>query len=158
MPKILIPEDILMKIFEGLIKNSVENTPDKGEIKVLIKKKRSGVLLTIKDTGIGITEENMNLIFENYFTAYETSAYSSGKAYDFGAGGNGFDLLRMKIFSEQFNFKIKINSTRCPYLIENNYICPGDIDKCEMCSSLNDCKTSGGTEVSVYFLNPHHTR
>ncbi|MEA2059537.1 MAG: GAF domain-containing sensor histidine kinase [Thermodesulfobacteriota bacterium] len=151
VPAIRIPREVLMKIFEGLIRNSVENTPDRGEIHVIIRKEKDRILLIVRDTGTGITKENLKFIFENYFTAYETSSYASGRPYAFGAGGKGFDLLRMKIFSEQFNFKITINSTRCPYIVENDFSCPGNIIKCEKCSTLKDCTTTGGTEVCVSF-------
>ena len=150
VPRILIPEDVLMKIFEGLIKNAVENTPEKGEIKVSVKKEKNGCLLIVEDFGVGIKEENMKLLFENYFTAYDTDSYSTRRPYDFGAGGRGFDLLRMKLFSEQYNFHMDISSTRCHHINEN-FPCPGDIDKCDKCRSINDCAKSGGTVVSVFF-------
>lgn len=150
VPWVLIPGDVLMKILEGLIRNAVENTPEKGEINVSVVKKKNGCLLNIEDFGVGITEENMALLFENYFTAYDMNDYSSRRPYDFGAGGRGFDLLRMKLFSEQYNFQIKISSTRCCY-INDRFSCPGNIEKCDKCSSLSDCKQSGGTIVSVFF-------
>ncbi len=147
VPLVCIPSDVLMKIFEGLIKNAVENTPEKGNIKISVKEKNSGCLLIVEDFGVGITKENMNLLFENYFTAYDTNTYSSRRPYDFGAGGRGFDLLRMKLFSEQYNFRINISSTRCNYINEN-FPCPGDIDKCP---HKEECSRSGGTIVSVFF-------
>ncbi len=150
VPWIFIPEDVLMKILEGLIRNAVENTPEKGEINVSVIKKKGGCLLNIEDFGVGITDENMALLFENYFMTYNTNDYSSRRPYDFGAGGRGFDLLRMKLFSEQYNFHIKISSVRCRH-INDNFSCPGSIDKCNKCSSITQCKQSGGTLVSVFF-------
>ncbi len=150
VPPVLIPEDVLMKIVEGLIKNAVENTPEKGEIKVSVKEEKNGCLLIVEDFGVGITEENIKLLFENYFTAYDTDSYSSRRPYDFGAGGRGFDLLRMKLFSEQYNFHMDISSTRCHHINED-FPCPGDIDKCDKCSSITECAESGGTVVSVFF-------
>ncbi|MBN2420413.1 MAG: PAS domain S-box protein, partial [Deltaproteobacteria bacterium] len=37
-----IPEDVLMKVTTGLIKNAIENTPDKGRIEISIRPKSSG--------------------------------------------------------------------------------------------------------------------
>ncbi|MFH1153186.1 MAG: GAF domain-containing sensor histidine kinase [Pseudomonadota bacterium] len=154
VPLIMIPEDVLMKILEGLVRNAVENTPDRGEVEVYVKTEKSGVLLEVEDHGVGITPENLNLLFENYFTVYDTSGYSSRNPYDFGAGGKGFDLLRMKLFSEQYHFQIRIHSRRCRFIIEGEYTCPGNIDKCSRCSSVNTCRESGGTVVSVFFPAP----
>jgi signal transduction histidine kinase len=146
-----IPPDVLGKIVEGLVRNAVENTPDGGQIRVSVKHGKNGPVMKVKDTGIGISEENQRLIFENYFTAYETMQYSSRNPYDFGAGGKGFDLLRMKIFSERYDFKLKMKSERCRFLPDDSEACAGYIEKCVHSGKLQDCLESGGTTVTVQF-------
>jgi len=146
-----IPPDVLGKIVEGLVRNAVENTPDGGQIRVSVKQGQNGPEMTVKDTGIGISEENQRLIFENYFTAYETMQYSSRNPYDFGAGGKGFDLLRMKIFSERYDFKLKMKSERCRLLPDDSEACAGYIEKCVHSGKAQDCLESGGTTVTVQF-------
>ena len=105
----------------------------------------------VADTGVGITPENQTLLFENYFTAYETMQYSSGRPYDFNAGGKGFDLLRMKIFSERYHFSIRITSDRCCHIPTEDHLCPGDIARCVHCRQESDCASFGGTTVQVVF-------
>jgi signal transduction histidine kinase len=148
---IWIPPDVLGKIVEGLVRNAVENTPDGGQVLVSVKNGKNGPELGVKDTGIGISEENQRLIFENYFTAYETMQYSSRNPYDFGAGGKGFDLLRMRIFSERYDFKLKMKSQRCRLLADDSEACAGYIEKCVYSGKLKDCLESGGTTVTVQF-------
>ena len=108
-------------------------------------------MLEVKDFGVGITEENRKLIFESNVTTYETMDYSTKKPYDFNAGGKGFDLLRMKIFSERHHFKIRMDSRRCAFLSEDDDLCPGDVAGCGHCGSVADCIESGGTTVTVQF-------
>jgi hypothetical protein len=115
---IYIPADVLGKVVEGLVRNAVENTPDGGKISVKVRKGEIGPELEVKDSGIGISEENLRLIFENYFTSYDTMQYSTRQPYDFKAGGKGFDLLRMKIFSERYHFKLYMHSDRCRHLAD----------------------------------------
>jgi len=146
-----IPPDVLGKILEGLVRNAVENTPDGGQILVSVKKGKNGPELAVKDTGIGISEENQRLIFDNYFTAYETMQYSSRNPYDFGAGGKGFDLLRMRIFSERYDFKLKMKSRRCNLLADDSEACAGYIKNCVHSGKSEDCLDSGGTTVTVQF-------
>ena len=146
-----IPSDYLSKIVEGLIRNAVENTPDKGTIEISVENGIEGPEFVVKDFGVGITSENQHLIFENYFTAPETMGYSSGIPYDFNAGGKGFDLLRMKIFSERYNFTINMRSIRCSYIKPGIYDCPGNIDNCKYCRTRLDCLNSGGTTMVVRF-------
>ena len=148
---IWIPADVLGKILVGLVRNAVENTPDGGQIRVSVKKGQHGPELEVKDTGIGISEENQRLIFENYFTAYETMQYSSRNPYDFGAGGKGFDLLRMRIFSERYDFKLKMKSRRCSLMADDSEACDGYIKNCVHSGKLEDCLDSGGTTVTVQF-------
>jgi signal transduction histidine kinase len=148
---IWIPPDVLGKIVEGLVRNAVENTPDGGQILVSVKKGKNGPELEVKDTGIGISEENQRLIFENYFTAYETMQYSSRNPYDFGAGGKGFDLLRMRIFSERYDFKLKMKSQRCRLLPDDSEACAGYIKHCVHSGQPEDCLDSGGTTVTIQF-------
>ncbi len=148
---IYIPPEVLKKIVTGLIRNAVENTPDGGKITVTVKSGEYGPELIIKDYGVGITEENLRLIFESNFSAKETIHYASGKPFDFYAGGRGFDLLRMKIFSERYHFKIQVKSTRCIFIPRDMDLCPGNIPDCKHCGSDTDCHQSGGTTLTVKF-------
>ncbi|MBU1182932.1 MAG: PAS domain S-box protein [Proteobacteria bacterium] len=151
-PLIYVPRDVLTKIIEGLLRNAVGNTPDGGKIEVSVKNSETGPELEIRDFGVGITEENRRLIFESYITTRETMQYSTRKPYDFNAGGKGFDLLRMKIFSERYNFRIDMTSSRCAFIPCDEDLCPGDIKNCSYCRTENDCFNSGGTSVVVKFL------
>jgi PAS domain S-box-containing protein len=150
-PPVCIPLDDLGKVIDGLIKNAIENTPDEGEIEVLVKKKGEGSELVVRDYGVGITEENQKRIFEGFFSTQETMAYSSKRPFDFNAGGKGADLLRMKIFSERYNFRIDMKSSRCPCLPNAEDVCPGRISQCEYCKGKPECHRSGGTTFTLFF-------
>ena len=149
---IFIPSDILSKIVEGLIRNAVENTPERGKIEVSVSDDQDGPKLQVRDFGVGITAENQRLLFENYFTTHDTMQYGSKNRYDFNAGGKGFDLLRMKIFSERYQFKIRMTSNRCRYIPSDSDLCPGNIETCNHCTTNEDCYTSGGTTMVIRFV------
>lgn len=148
---VYIPPDVLGKVIEGLVRNAVENTPDGGKISVKVRKGEIGPEFEVKDNGIGISDENLRLIFENYFTAYDTMQYSTRQPYDFKAGGKGFDLLRMKIFSERYNFKIKMTSQLCELVDAKGQDCPGNVVDCTPHTDDKTCHNSGGTTVTVQF-------
>ncbi len=149
---VYIPPEILEKITTGIIRNAFEYTPDNSKIDIIVKQTANGPELIITDYGIGFSKEKLHLIFENYFAPPESIDYSTKNAYDFNAGGSGFDLLRIKIFSEFYNFKIEINSERCSLIPNDNDLCPGDIDLCQACTGQNDCFNSGGTSIHIQFL------
>jgi len=150
-PAVYVPADVLGKVIEGLVRNAVENTPDGGEVRVVVRKGNAGPALEIEDTGIGITAENQRLIFGNFFTAYEPLQYSTRRPYDFRAGGKGFDLLRMQMFAERYGFKILMNSTRCRFIPSDPDECPGDTVECAHLHQPDQCRDTGGTVVTVQF-------
>jgi light-regulated signal transduction histidine kinase (bacteriophytochrome) len=150
-PAIFIPLDAMRKIFDGLLRNAIENTPDEGRVEIVVKKKGEGTLLQILDFGVGITPENQIRIFEGFFTTRKTIDYSSKKPFDFNAGGKGADLLRMKIFSERYHFQIELKSSRCSALPQDSDVCPGRISACPTCNSAEGCHQAAATTISLYF-------
>jgi len=150
-PAVLIPPDVLHKVIEGLVRNAVENTPDEAKVEVLVRKKGVGAELLVRDYGTGIAEEAQRRIFEGLFTTRDTLAYSSKRPFDFMAGGKGADLLRMKIFSERYHFRINVTSTRCRFITGEDQVCPGRVSKCPHCSTTEGCHRSVATTFSVYF-------
>ena len=150
-PKIWMPADPLKKVVVGLVRNAVENTPDEGRIEVSVNGRGTGAELLVRDYGVGITPENQPRIFEGFFTTQDTMDYSSKRPYDFNAGGKGADLLRMKIFSERYHFRMHMASSRCPHIPTDKDICPGRISRCGYCRMIGDCHASGGTTFRVFF-------
>jgi PAS domain S-box-containing protein len=143
---------VVGEVVEGLLKNAIENTPDGGIITVTVEERENSVWIHVKDSGVGITEENQRYIFDGLFHTEETELYASRKPYDFGAGGKGLDLLRMKLYARRFGFEISMKSRRCCYIPTDQDVCPGDISFCGHCKMPGDCFDSGGSTFSVSFL------
>ncbi len=152
---VFIPSEILEIIITGVLENAVEYTPDAGKIDIILTNSDNSPELIITDYGIGFTREKLHLIFENYFTPPDSLDYSTKKAYDFNAGGRGFDLLRIKLFSERYHFKIRIDSNRCRVIPRDDDLCPGDIHLCPACKTPNDCFNSG-TSIYIKFQSILH--
>jgi hypothetical protein len=109
------------------------------------------VEVSVKDYGVGIVREDQSRIFEGFYHTQDTMLYASRKPFEFNAGGRGADLLRMKIFSERYNFKLTMTSSRCKFIPQSSDVCPGRISECEHCKSPEDCYQSGGTMFNVLF-------
>jgi PAS domain S-box-containing protein len=142
---------LLRGIVESPLKNAVENTPDGGRIDVSAVQENGAVRITIGDSGIGITPDNLGHLLDGFFHAGATQRYTSKMPYDFGAGGKAMELLRLKIFSKRFGFEIAIDSQRCPHLPTDDATCPGAIGRCPHCMDTNDCIDTGGTTVTLSF-------
>jgi len=148
---VFIDPFILQNVVGGLLRNAVENTPDEGTIRLVVEQKHGKIILHITDYGIGITEENQAYIFDGLFHTKETELYASKKPYDFGAGGKGLDLLRMKVYGQRFGFDLSITSKRCVHIPTDQDQCPGDISRCPHVGSAKECAASGGTTFTVVF-------
>ena len=149
--RILIEPTVLREVVDGLMQNAIENTPEGGFVRVWLEEKDEAILLHVTDCGVGIAEEDQQYIFDGLFHTKETERYSSRKPYDFDAGGKGLDLLRMKAYAGRFGFDLSVKSARCPHLLEEGEVCPGDIALCPFCKTVQDCKESGGTTFTASF-------
>ncbi len=146
---LMIQPHIMMSVIGGLVRNAVENTPDHGKIVIKGYKAPDGYAISIRDYGVGIPESEQRNIFEGFYPIREIELYTSSSRYAFNAGGTGTDLLKLKIFSERFGFRIRFWSQRCSCIPTTRDICPGDITKCDCVVSAEDCFQHGGTEFII---------
>ena len=144
-------KNVLHKMFSGILKNAIENTPDGGLIEVTAYAAADGTWVYVHDYGIGITEENKKNIFMGFFHTQDTSLYSTKSPYEFNAGGAGADLLRIKVFSERHGFSIKLDSTRCKFRPSDLDVCTGRISTCPFITDECGCLSSGGTIFTIFF-------
>jgi PAS domain S-box-containing protein len=148
---IVMNPEILQEVLEALLKNAVENTPDGGQVLVRTEKRANTAWIDVIDTGVGIPEEDQAYVFDGLFHATETDLYSTKRSYDFGAGGKGLDLLKLKVYAKRFGFQLTMASTRCPYIPTERDVCPGDVAECPHISSPEECAVSGGSTFSLAF-------
>jgi signal transduction histidine kinase len=150
---IYMDREILTKICAGLLKNAIENTPDEGMIEVRSLISNQGLVIEVRDYGVGITDENQDVVFGGFFHTQDTPSYSSKQPFDFNAGGSGADLLRIKAFSERLGFCVTMRSSRCKKIPGDADACPGAISRCLNKNGAGEfsCMDSGGSTFSVRF-------
>lgn len=149
--ELLIPPHVLHAVMEGIIRNAIEATPDHGLVRVTGKLENHSYVFKVTDTGIGIPDKDKELIFEGFYPVQDTDDYSSRRPYSFNAGGKGIDLLRIRMLSELYGFKLSFTSQRCPHLVKENLNLPGNVEYCRHCESPADCLVKGGSEFVVEF-------
>lgn len=143
--------NVLEKVCSGLLKNAIENTPDEGTIEVTVEARADETRITFKDHGVGITGANQKMICGGFFHTQPTDLYSSKKPYDFNAGGNGSDLLRIQSFSKRLGFEVDFTSRRCEFLPRDRDFCPGKISRCGFIASKAECLADSGSIFTVRF-------
>jgi len=67
-PMARIDKDQMMQVLTNLGKNAIEAMPDGGKLTILLSGNDNEIEVSIRDTGVGIPEENMDKIFTPFFT------------------------------------------------------------------------------------------
>jgi two-component system, sporulation sensor kinase E len=70
-PLIRLDEKYLKQALLNIVKNAISAMPGGGTLRLATYRKASMLVLTVSDTGVGIPEENLDKIFEPYFTTKE---------------------------------------------------------------------------------------
>ncbi|WP_079509336.1 PAS domain S-box protein [Mesobacillus jeotgali] len=89
-------ENRLKQVFLNFIKNGIEAMPDGGDLKVKTEIQDGNVLISIKDTGVGIPPETLKKIGEPFYTTKKN--------------GNGLGLMVSFKIIESHNGKVYIES------------------------------------------------
>jgi len=95
-------EDGLDRIFVNLVSNAVKYTPSGGSVTVSMRQVEGQAQVKVTDTGIGIPEEALPHLFEEFYRA------PNAKALD--AIGTGLGLAIVKDLVERCGGRIEVES------------------------------------------------
>ncbi|MGB3212355.1 MAG: ATP-binding protein [Desulforhopalus sp.] len=68
LPQIAVDLDKMNQVFLNLFLNAIQAMENGGELSVRTKKGPGKVIITVRDTGVGIDPENLGRVFDPYFT------------------------------------------------------------------------------------------
>jgi heavy metal sensor kinase len=92
----------LRQLFINILENAVRYTPVDGQISVSLVKQESDAVISISDTGIGISPEHLPHIFERFYRVDKARARADG--------GVGLGLAIAKIIAESHKGTIGVES------------------------------------------------
>jgi len=75
LPEVVGNRDDLARLFANLVSNAIKYTPDKGEVRVTGRKRNGHIEVAVSDTGIGISKEEMQKVFGEFFRARNALAH-----------------------------------------------------------------------------------
>jgi two-component system sensor histidine kinase ResE len=101
--KHIFDQDRMEQVFTNLIDNAVRHTNAGGEVDFTIKQEEAGLFFEVKDSGVGIPEEDIPFVFERFYKG--DKARTRGKT-----GGTGLGLAIAKNIVEAHGGKISVSS------------------------------------------------
>jgi two-component system, OmpR family, sensor kinase len=107
IPSIRIDADRIQQVLLNIVDNALKFTPEHGRISLLAlyKKEDEAVIIEIRDTGKGISPEDLPRIFDRFYRADPSRSRLSKSV-----GGSGLGLAIAKELLEAQGGKITVNS------------------------------------------------
>jgi two-component system phosphate regulon sensor histidine kinase PhoR len=99
LPKILTDPQQIKVVMENLLDNAIRYSQRKGKIKIRLERKGEGIYFEIKDSGVGIPQEDQKYIFQKFFRSKSKEK-----------GGTGLGLFITKSIIEKLGGKIWFES------------------------------------------------
>lgn len=99
----LAVHQLMDELVYNLIENAIKYNKDNGSITVSLKREDTDLILSVKDTGIGISEEDIPHIFERFYRADKSRSRINVE-------GTGLGLAIVKHIAEYHNAQLSIKS------------------------------------------------
>ncbi len=96
--------DRMMQLLLNLVSNAIKFTPPGGEVKLTLSEEGEYAVVRVSDTGIGIAEEDIPLVFDRF---YQAEASRANTEHDM---GTGLGLSICKWIAEAHGGTIKVDS------------------------------------------------
>ncbi|MBX7222288.1 MAG: GAF domain-containing protein [Blastocatellia bacterium] len=101
--------DKISLVLINLLQNAIKFTPDGGQIELTVLTWDETVEITVRDQGVGISQEDLDRVFDMFYTGSDTSTHSSGR-FEFGTRGQGLGLTITKRYVEAHGGTIRVES------------------------------------------------
>ncbi|RLC67046.1 MAG: hypothetical protein DRI48_03300 [Chloroflexi bacterium] len=102
LPDVMGDRDRLNQVLTNLVSNAIRYTPIGGEVEVRAYPVEGAVRVDVRDTGIGITPEDMGRIFERFYRADHPLVQEEA--------GTGLGLSIVKMFVEMHGGRVWVES------------------------------------------------
>ena len=94
--------DRMEQVITNLVDNAIRHTPEDGSVFLIVQEDISGLTVSVKDTGVGIPDEDIPFVFERF--------YKSDKARTRGKSGTGLGLSIVKNIIKAHNGEIHVST------------------------------------------------
>jgi len=68
LPRILVNPPIIRRVLSNLVMNAIQAMPNGGRLTIRLYRTKDDLYVSVEDTGVGISQENMDKLFQPLFT------------------------------------------------------------------------------------------
>jgi len=94
-------KDLLRRVFSNLLDNAIKFTSSGGSVSITLTDRGNDIVTGIKDTGIGISEEHLEKIFDRFFRV------DTSRSRDTGGIGLGLNICKNVVELHKGNIDVK---------------------------------------------------
>jgi two-component system OmpR family sensor kinase/two-component system sensor histidine kinase BaeS len=102
IPQITVDETRIRQVIFNLLSNALRHTPANGEIVVMGALQNQQVMISVKDTGEGLTPEQLAAVFDRFYRADKSRSRETG--------GTGLGLAIVKAIIEAHDGRVAASS------------------------------------------------
>jgi heavy metal sensor kinase len=95
-------EHLLERMLVNVMDNAIRYTPEGGKVSVNLKREHSAAHIEISDTGVGIPEDALPLIFDRFYVVDKSRSKETG--------GSGLGLSIVKWIAENHGAEVEVRS------------------------------------------------
>ncbi|MDZ7650479.1 MAG: ATP-binding protein [Cytophagales bacterium] len=99
LPLFWLDRGLVEQIIVNIVRNGLQHTPDKSIITIQLVTKEEGCCISIEDNGNGFKEEDLKLVFDKFFRAWNAKT-----------GGTGLGLSIAKGFADAMRGRIEVQN------------------------------------------------
>ena len=95
-------EELLVRLLWNIIDNAVKYTPEGGNIRIALEANQENAIIKVKDTGVGVSQEEVDKIFDRFYRVDKSRSRS--------IGGSGLGLAICKWIVDLHKGNISVQS------------------------------------------------
>ena len=78
LPKVSVDKDRITQVLTNLLGNALQYTPSGGKVVITASQKKSEIHISIRDTGIGMSPDQLPHIFNRFYRSDKSRARANG--------------------------------------------------------------------------------
>jgi len=103
LPPLQADEDRITQVLVNLVANAIQYTPEGGDVTISAARQANEILISVKDTGVGIPPEHLANLFTRFYRVDKSRSRNAG-------GGSGIGLTIAKHLVEAHGGRIWVES------------------------------------------------